>query len=106
MIRLAAVIGLVLSLLIVPGCGTNMRKVHEAPLIDNKVLQQRVEAALHRAGPNFANVHVQTDSGTVLLTGTVPSADARAQADHVSRGVYGVKETNNELTLTKPTSAP
>ena len=91
---------LLLLSLVMLGCGgPNLREPHEAQLLDNKVLQQRVEAALHRAGSDFQNVHVKTDSGTVTLTGTTPTADARAKAEQISSNVFGVKETDNQITL-------
>jgi osmotically-inducible protein OsmY len=105
--RVVMTIGLSILPLIVVGCGgPNMRQVHEAPLLDNKVLQQRVEAALGRAGSDFKNVHVTVDGGDVTLGGNVPSADARARAEEISRGVYGVKKTDNEIELNKVATSP
>ena len=100
MTRAAALTATALLSRIMLGCGEpNPREPHNAPLLDNKVLQQRVEAALHSAGPDFQNVHVKTDSGTVILTGPVPSADARAKAEEISRSVYGAKKLDNQLSL-------
>ncbi|HWB52792.1 MAG TPA: BON domain-containing protein [Tepidisphaeraceae bacterium] len=97
-----AIVAIALLPLILLGCNhTSLHKVHEAPLLNNKVLQQRVEAALRRAGSDFASVHVNANGGAVLLSGTVRSASVRAQAEKISRGVYGVDKIDNQLTLKK-----
>jgi osmotically-inducible protein OsmY len=107
MIRARPCIGVALPLLIAFGCGgANLRKSHEGALLDNKVLQQRVEAALRREGKDFQKVHVAADGGTVTLSGSVASTQARGRAEAISRGVYGVEKTENEINLQTPSSAP
>ena len=85
------------------GCGgANMNQVHEPHLLDDKVLQQRVQAALSSAGPGFQNVLVHADRGSVVLGGTVGSARAREQAEDISRGVYGVKQVQDKIEVSAP----
>src|SRR6185437_10484221 len=93
--------GILLAQLVVSGCGENPDRTHNADLLDNKVLQRRVEAALRRGGADFQFIHVQADSGTVALTGKVKTAEARSRAEQISHGVYGVKEVSNEVVIAK-----
>jgi osmotically-inducible protein OsmY len=70
-----------------PGCGLAGKQTHNTSLLDDKVLQQRVEAALKRGGKNFQDIHAQAENGTAVLTGTVRSSNVR-QGRSKSPGVY------------------
>jgi hypothetical protein len=83
--------------LAVGGCAAPVRQTHDPHLLDNHVLQQRVEAALRRAGADFKEVRAQAAGGTVELTGQVASEAARGRADEVARGVYGVNAVRDDL---------
>jgi osmotically-inducible protein OsmY len=100
--RRSVIAGLLLAGLMVAGCGEGnpMGTTHEGQLLDNDVLQQRVRAALRRGGADFKDVRAQAMSGTVLLTGGVTSERARARAEEIARGVYGVKDVRSEVRVT------
>jgi osmotically-inducible protein OsmY len=90
---------LLLLTILLPACGKNPHRTHEGELLDDKVLEQRVEAALHRQGRDFQNIHAQAIDGKVTLTGEVPSLDARSYAEQITQSVYGVKTVNDETQI-------
>src|SRR6266480_2622218 len=47
-------------------------------------------------------VHVETKDGMVMLRGKVDSAEAKAAAAEVAKGVEGVKDVKNELQVVAP----
>ena len=47
-------------------------------------------------------VHVETKDGRVMLRGKVDSAEAKAAAAEVAKGVEGVKDVKNELQVVAP----
>ncbi|MDF0667861.1 MAG: BON domain-containing protein [Nitrospira sp.] len=52
------------------------------------------------AGDNvidFARVDVETERGTVILSGTVPTSEQKARAEQLARQVRGVKQVTNKL---------
>ncbi len=68
--------------------------------IDDDALQERIEDALYDH-PYFEQnrVHVTVDEGRVRLTGRVASERERAAAEDIVRGVNGVKDVKNDLTV-------
>lgn len=105
MIRTGAIVVIALPLLALGCVQANLHTVHDASLLNNDVLQRRVEAALRRAGPMFKDIQVKANDGTVLLIGKVGSPNARARAEKICRGVYGVQKTINKLTLQRDVSS-
>lgn len=53
-----------------------------------------------------ANIEVTSFNGVVLLTGQVPSEDAKREAEAAIDGVRNVKKIHNELEIAGPTSIP
>jgi osmotically-inducible protein OsmY len=51
----------------------------------------------------FASVHVKTNEGRVMLTGSVPNAETRVNAVRISWNQKGVKEVINELKIAHKT---
>jgi hyperosmotically inducible protein len=47
-------------------------------------------------------VHVETKDGRVMLRGKVDSAEAKAAAAEVTKGIEGVKDVKNELQVVAP----
>jgi len=47
-------------------------------------------------------VHVETQSGTVMLRGKVDSAEAKTAAAEITQGIEGVKSVKNELQVVAP----
>ena len=50
---------------------------------------------------NPFNIDVDTQDGVVTLSGTVASADRRAEAEKLARGTKGVVDVINELVVRK-----
>ena len=48
---------------------------------------------------NPLRIDVDTREGVVTLSGSVPSAAAKARASEIAKNVKDVKEVNNQLTL-------
>ena len=68
--------------------------------IDDSVLTGKVKAALVEDPSTKARqIDVETFRGTVQLNGFVDSADAKAAAGRVARGVEGVKKVDNNLSV-------
>lgn len=63
---------------------------------DDGGITARVKAALAQEMNPF-NVNVTTIDGVVHLTGRVPSAEHKAQAERLARGVAGVREVRNDV---------
>lgn len=70
-------------------------------------ITRRVQARLSQETP-LSQVDVQTERGTVSLTGAVTTIDVSAQASELARGVPGVRSVTNKLTYdaTHPTVKP
>lgn len=49
-------------------------------------------------------VHVETKGGVVYLRGKVDTADAKAAATDVAKGIEGVKDVKNELQVVAPSA--
>ena len=49
-------------------------------------------------------VHVETKGGVVYLRGKVDTADAKAAATDVAKGIEGVKDVKNELQIVAPSA--
>ncbi|HJV33994.1 BON domain-containing protein [Geomonas sp.] len=75
----------------------NPSATHEGPLIDNKVVALRVQAALKKEGAEFDKVTVDATKNEVVLTGTVATSKARERAEEIARKEeHGIK-LKNEL---------
>jgi osmotically-inducible protein OsmY len=81
------------------GCGSNPAKTQRPELLDDKVTAGRVEAALHRAGPEFKHVSVQALNGDVTLTGRVRSPADKSRAEEIANSLSRVKGVKDELRI-------
>jgi osmotically-inducible protein OsmY len=65
-------------------------------MADDQAIELKVG---NRLGAKFPDAHINSTSYNrlVLLTGEVPTAAAKAEADEIVRGVEGVRGTFNEL---------
>ncbi|SDV47709.1 BON domain-containing protein [Chitinasiproducens palmae] len=64
---------------------------------DGTVTTKVKAALLAEKNLKSTKVHVKTRHGVVRLTGSVPTADEKARAEEVVRGVNGVKSVTNRL---------
>jgi len=58
---------------------------------------------------NLVDVSVETNDGTVRLTGKVPTAEDKFEAERVARRTTGVREVKNELRVesnASPSASP
>jgi hypothetical protein len=79
------------------GCGKSPWHTHEGELLDDDVLQQRVQAALQRHGKQFKDVRAQVTDGALVLSGNVISDDLRARSEEISLGVHGIKKVDDQI---------
>ncbi|HSG64751.1 MAG TPA: BON domain-containing protein, partial [Gammaproteobacteria bacterium] len=67
--------------------------------LDDQVIHGKVKAALLDAaglGEGFS-INSEVRRGRVLLSGFVPSGEARERAETVARGISGVTEVYNKI---------
>ena len=56
---------------------------------------------------NLVDVSVETNDGVVRLTGKVPTAEDKFEAERIARRTNGVREVSNELRVeTNPSASP
>ena len=68
--------------------------------IDDSVITGKVKSALIADPTTKAyQIEVDTQRGTVLLSGFVDSAESRRRAGEIARGVEGVNSVKNSLEL-------
>ena len=66
--------------------------------VDDATITTKVKAELLGAkNVKSAHIHVKTRKGVVWLTGTVPTAEDRDNADQVVKNVAGVESVKNHL---------
>jgi osmotically-inducible protein OsmY len=71
--------------------------------VDDAVVTAKVKAKLVDDEVTKAyQINVETFKGTVQLTGSVDSAEARSRATELARDVGGVKDVKNSLQVGKP----
>lgn len=82
------------------GCAGNQNDRSTGQYIDDKSLTVRVHDALHdNAEYKFDNVDVNVYRGTVQLSGFVNTSDQKSKAADLAKGVQGVKEVVNNITV-------
>jgi len=95
MLSILICIGLVAVFL---GCASTPKKESTGEYIDDSVITTKVKAALVEDPVTKAyQINVETFKGEVQLGGFVDSAQAKAKAGEVARGVKGVKSVKNNL---------
>jgi hyperosmotically inducible periplasmic protein len=69
--------------------------------LSDGTITTKVKAGLMAANNvKSEHIHVKTRNGIVWLTGTVPSADDKSNAEQVVTNVSGVQEVKNRLKVT------
>lgn len=72
--------------------------------VEDEGIELRAASRLRETLPGEAHVNVTSYNRQVLLTGEVPTAEARQKAEEVVRGVENVASTVNELAVMAATS--
>ncbi len=69
--------------------------------VDDSAITAKVKADMAADKTvNALNVHVVTDHGVVILTGLVHSDAAKRRAGQIAHSVAGVRNVENDLTVT------
>lgn len=85
------------------GCTATATRQSAGEVIDDSVLTAKVKAALAKDDRvNGYAVSVETYRGVVQLSGFVDSAEERQFAAAVARGVQGVVDVENKLSIKPP----
>ena len=84
----------------ITGCAGNQYDRSTGEYIDDKSLAVRVHSALSdNPDYKFNDVNVNIFRGTVQLSGFVNSSDQKSKAADIARGVQGVKDVENNITV-------
>lgn len=95
--RLEKVVAVFALILMLGGCqsmtgrtaGQNIDDSNTTAAVKARLAQDKVSS--------LTRIDVDTNGGVVALNGTVESADQRARAEQIARGVGGVKRVINNL---------
>jgi osmotically-inducible protein OsmY len=92
---------LVLALLVsvTAGCTAMTGKSASANVDDAKITATVKEKLAMEKVSTLTKIDVDTNKGTVYLTGNVPTEDLRAKATDIARQVAGVQEVVNNLKI-------
>ncbi len=115
-LSLSLLFGLIVTL---GGCSNMIGAAHNQPLsednssrttgslIDDELIEIKALVNIGKASKELNDAHVSVTSynGIVLLSGQVPSEQARQQAEKVALEIRKVRKIHNELTVAGPTSA-
>ncbi|MGI9247134.1 MAG: BON domain-containing protein [Steroidobacteraceae bacterium] len=94
----AARMGLVIVALAVGACSATRTQESAGEVIDDSTLTAKVKTALIGAPVTKARqIDVETYRGVVQLGGFVDSAEQKARATELARGITGVKDVRNDL---------
>ena len=99
---LKSIIAICVTLLMLAfaGCAGTETSRSTGTYIDDKTISTKVEAQLAQDSITQAlQVNVETYQGVVQLSGFVDSAQKKARAEQIARGVEGVKDVENNLNL-------
>jgi osmotically-inducible protein OsmY len=84
-----------------PSAGAGQQSAGE--VVDDGVVTAKVKAKLIDDPVTKAyQINVETFKGTVQLSGSVDSAEARSRATQLAMDVGGVKDVKNSLQVSKP----
>jgi osmotically-inducible protein OsmY len=103
--RSRAFLGAALALVLVglvAGCGTTQRPGEQ---IDDAAIHTAVKAKLTADRfSNIVNIDINVTNGVVTLSGEVPNAEVKADAEKEALTVDGVVRVNNNLQVKSPPS--
>ncbi|MCX2863538.1 MULTISPECIES: BON domain-containing protein [unclassified Roseateles] len=89
-----------LSLVALQGCAVSRGQSTVGAYIDDSAITTAVKAKFVESKQvDAAAISVETLNGTVMLSGFAKSQNERAMAESLARGVSGVKQVKNELSV-------
>jgi osmotically-inducible protein OsmY len=88
---------------VLPGDDPTARSV--GTIYDDQVVESTGERDIRRAHPELADAHINVTSwnGVVLVSGQVPSEEARSAAEQAILNLRKARRIHNELTVSGPT---
>jgi hyperosmotically inducible protein len=100
--RLGALLVLVMLVAVTAGC-TAMTGKSASQNVDDATITAQVKTKLAAEKPaTLTKVDVDTNQGTVYLTGNVENATVKARATELARQVAGVRDVVNNLKIQTP----
>lgn len=104
----------ILSVLLAVGCSTavplsdDTGKRTIGTSLDDMMAASRAKSNIKNVNPQLADAHIDVTAfnGMLLLTGQVPSEEAKQEAERAVEGVRNVRIVHNELEIAGPTSIP
>ena len=82
------------------GCASTPTKASTGEYIDDSVITTKVKAALvHDATTPGTAITVETFKGVVQLSGFVDTSEQKTRAGEISRGIEGVRDVQNNITV-------
>jgi hyperosmotically inducible periplasmic protein len=99
-LALALCLGAVPVLTVITGCAGDRYHQSTGEDIDDHGITSRVKDALSNdAQYKYDGVQVVTFKGTVQLSGFVDTSDQKSRARDLAKGVEGVKDVENNITV-------
>jgi osmotically-inducible protein OsmY len=99
-LTLALCLGALPLVSLVTGCAGDRYHQSTGENIDDHATTMRVKSALgNNAEYKFDGVNVDTFKGTVQLSGFVNTSTQKSQAADIAKGVDGVKDVQNNITV-------
>jgi hyperosmotically inducible protein len=99
-LALALCLGAVPVLTVITGCAGDRYHQSTGEDIDDHGITSRVKDALaNDAQYKYDGVQVVTFKGTVQLSGFVDTSDQKSRAGELAKGVEGVKDVDNNITV-------
>ena len=96
---LRALLILVMLVAVTTGC-TSMTGKSAGQNVDDAKITAELKTKLAAEKPStLTKVNVDTDMGTVHLTGNVPTPELKARATELARQVSGVRDVVNDLKI-------
>ena len=88
------------ALLATAGCAVTRGQETVGAYIDDTTITTQVKSRfIENKVVDAASIQVETLNGTVMLSGFAKSANEKATAETIARGVNGVKVVKNELSI-------
>jgi hyperosmotically inducible periplasmic protein len=82
------------------GCAATPTKESTGEFVDDSTITAKVKAAfIHDEVVKAFDVSVETFKGTVQLSGFVDTAAQRSRAVQLARGIKGVRDVENKITV-------
>ncbi len=82
------------------GCAATPTKESTGEFVDDSTITAKVKAAfIHDEIVKAFDVSVETFKGTVQLSGFVDTSEQRSRAAQIARGIKGVHDVENKITV-------